>query len=285
MNFKEFFNDFPEIENLEEKLILFNKKAYPKFGNVVIMAGGAGSGKGHILKHLVGMAGHKLDVDELKRLAGIAPKIIKRSKEEFGVDIEKMSRNLKNPDNVSKLHYFVADSLRLDSRRKTALFTSVLTAHPDRKPNLIFDVTLKNLSKLRDISNRVASLGYDKKNIHIVWVVNDVEVALKQNQERDRVVHPEILMNTHRGVSATMQDVLSMGKSINKFMDGDIVFAFNKINVDTDMAKSDKGGTYVKDANYIYVKRAGKPPMSVDQISKDLRHKIQSYVPKNVDWI
>lgn len=33
---------FLEHKSLQEKLITFGKKAYPKFGNVVILAGGAG---------------------------------------------------------------------------------------------------------------------------------------------------------------------------------------------------------------------------------------------------
>ena len=41
---------FLEHKSLQEKLITFGKKAYPKFGNVVILAGGAGSGKGFQLE-------------------------------------------------------------------------------------------------------------------------------------------------------------------------------------------------------------------------------------------
>ena len=37
-----------QYDVLIEKLITFGGKAYPKFGNVVIMAGGAGSGKGFV---------------------------------------------------------------------------------------------------------------------------------------------------------------------------------------------------------------------------------------------
>ena len=33
---------------LQEALITFGGKPYPKFGNIVILAGGAGSGKGFI---------------------------------------------------------------------------------------------------------------------------------------------------------------------------------------------------------------------------------------------
>ena len=47
------FNDH-KFGNLTEKLITFANKAYPKFGNVIIMAGGAGSGKGFVKDKLVG---------------------------------------------------------------------------------------------------------------------------------------------------------------------------------------------------------------------------------------
>ena len=64
-------------EDLMEKLITFGGKAYPKFGNIVIMAGGAGSGKGFVLNKLVGVEGKVFDVDELKRLASKTPAISK----------------------------------------------------------------------------------------------------------------------------------------------------------------------------------------------------------------
>jgi hypothetical protein len=81
-----------------------------------------------------------------------------------------------------------------------------------------------------------------------------------------------------------MGDILNMGKGLAKYMDGDIVFAFNKVGVDAEFVKSGKGGSYVKDANYFYVKRKGKAPTSVADLDKDIRRKIASYVPKSVDW-
>jgi hypothetical protein len=159
-----------------------------------------------------------------------------------------------------------------------------LSADPERKPNIIFDVTLKDLQKLEKLTRQVSSIGYAKENIHIVWVVNDIEVAKAQNLSRDRTVPTEILVNTHRGASQTMGDIVNMGKGLRKYMDGDIAFAFNKVGVDTDVVKSGKGGMYVKDANYFYVKRKGKPPTPVAKLEKELRMKIKSYVPKGVSW-
>lgn len=275
-----------QADQLMEALITFGGQAYPKFGNIVIMAGGAGSGKGFVKDKLVGMEGKTFDVDELKKLAAKAPAINKKVKAELGVDLAHLSTKLNDPENVSKLHEIIGDYLNIPDKQMKSFYASVLTAHQDRKPNIIFDVTLKDLAKLQKITRQVSNLGYDKTNIHIVWVVNDIEVAKKQNlnPERGRVVPVEILVNTHRGASQTMHDIVSMGDALKKYMDGDIVFAFNKIKVDSDVVKSGKGGEYVKDANYFYVKKKGKRAMPIDKITKDLGHKIAQYVPKNVEW-
>jgi DNA-binding Lrp family transcriptional regulator len=300
LNFKEFsslYEPEPIVEEtireqyveeqydvLLEKLITFGGRAYPKFGNVVIMAGGAGSGKGFVKDKLVGLEGFTFDVDELKKLASRTLKIVKRVKDELGVDLEQLGTQLRDPDKVSKLHEIIGDALNLDDRRLQAFYASVLSADPERKPNIIFDVTLKDLRKLEKLTRQASSLGYDKKNIHIVWVVNDIEVALDQNASRDRVVRADILVNTHRGAAAKLADGINMGKSLDTYMDGDIVFAFNKIKVDSELKKSGRGGDYIKDANYFYVKRQGKPPIPQEKLGRDLKNKIASYVPSGVNW-
>lgn len=300
LNFKEFsslYEPEPIVEEtireeymeeqydvLLEKLITFGGRAYPKFGNVVIMAGGAGSGKGFVKDKLVGLEGFTFDVDELKKLASKTPRIVKRVKDELGVDLEQLGTQLRDPDKVTKLHEIIGDALDLDNRRLRALYTSILSADPERKPNIIFDVTLKDLRKLEKLTRQASSLGYDKKNIHIVWVVNDIEVALDQNASRDRVVRTDILINTHRGAASTMADIINMGKSLDTYMDGDIVFAFNKIKIDSELKKSGRGGDYIKDANYFYVKRQGKPPIPQEKLGRDLKNKIAAYVPSGVNW-
>ena len=273
-----------DAEILMEKLITFGGQAYPNYGHIVLMAGGAGSGKGFVLSNLVGLEGKVFDVDELKTLASKTPAIKRRVAQELGVDLEDLASNLKNPENVGKLHDIMGDYLQIDKRKERAFYRGVLAAPEDRKPNIIFDMTLKSLDKLDKIAKDAAKLGYDKKNIHIVWVVNDIEVAKQQNLKRSRTVPSEILVNTHRGAANTMGDIINMGTRLKKYIDGDIVFAFNKVGVDANLVKSGKGGSYVKDANYFYVKRAGKAPTSVEKLDKEIRAKIKAYVPKNVDW-
>ena len=87
-----------------------------------------------------------------------------------------------------------------------------------------------------------------------------------------------------------MGDILRMGKSLSNYMDGDLVFAFNKVGVDTELVKSktrNKRGDkafYVKDANYVYIKRAGKSLPPLDTLNKQMLAKVKEYVPKNIDW-
>ena len=274
-----------DTEELDEALITFAKKAYPKSGHVVILAGGAGSGKGFVLDNLIGLEGKKFDVDELKKLTLRAPKIKEKIKAETGVDMDKFQ--LTKAADVGKLHDIVADELNLPNKRAAAFFGNVIRLRPEDKPNVIFDVTLKDLRKLDNITRLAQGAMYDKKNIHIVWVVNDIEVAKKQNLDpsRGRVVPVEILVNTHRGASQTMLDIVKMGTRIKKYMDGDIVFAFNKVGVDSDLAKSGRGGKFIKDSNYFYVKRSGKPTLDHFYIQKEILKKIDKYVPSGQDWV
>jgi hypothetical protein len=277
-------NCVPEEFQLDEKLITFAKKAYPKAGNVVILAGGAGSGKGFVLDNLVGIEGKVFDVDALKSLVLKAPKVDQKIKDEFGVSLNKL--NLTKPNDVAKLHQIVGDIMNLPNKKQSAFFAAALTAAPEDKPNIIFDVTLKDLRKLDNITRLVQQAGYDKKKTHIVWVVNDIEVAKKQNLDpkRGRVVPIEILVNTHRGASQTMLDIIKMGKGLKKYMDGDIVFAFNKINVDSDLVVGKKGGEYLKRAEYFYAKRSGEAALSLDKINKNVLNKISDYVPNADTW-
>ena len=262
---------------ISEALITFGKSAYPKFGNIVILAGGAGSGKGFQKNNLLGIEGTNVDVDAIKELATRAPKFIERVKREAGRDLSTF--DMKKGEDVSRLHYILNDVYKIPDKRNDALFSSILTAHPDRKPNLIFDVTLKDISKLISIASAANDLGYSKQNIHIVWVVNDINVAMKQNKSRSRSVPEEILFATHQGAALTMKRILDMDDSLKQYMDGAIYISFNKIHSDVTSHRSAAGGSFIKTANYIQVKKQGQPQLSSAELSTAITAKIKAYVP------
>lgn len=240
------------------------------------------SGKGFIKDNLLGIEGFTFDVDAIKELAIKTKSIVDKVKDQTGYDISKF--DLGNTNHVSILHDIVGNNMRLSNKKLTALYASILASPSSDKPNLIFDVTLKDLQKLESISSGVSRLGYDKRNIHIVWVLNDIEVAKVQNQKRTRKVDVDILVNTHQGVSQTMAQIISMNDRLNKYMDGSIVVAFNQIFVDTELVKSPRGGSYIKNANYVTLKKQGEPPLRRSELSDIILNKIAAYAPPVSDW-
>ena len=171
-----------------------------------------------------------------------------------------------------------------------------MSAHPDRKPNLIFDVTLKSVSKLEKIAMMASELGYKKENIHIVWVLNDLDTALVQNAERDRRVSDDILKNTHIHVNYQMKDFMTGGTNMRRYMDGHFFIAFNKKYADSlvkvsmetskDTVIPGKGGSgmYIKDAFYVEVKPKLGVVKSLDKLSDDVVKRLKERVPDKSIW-
>lgn len=302
-----------QYDILIEKMITFGGKTSPKYGNVVILAGGMASGKGFVKSNLIGVDGYSFDPDALKPLVASAPKLVKMIKKEFGRDVPALAADM-NPKNATILHNLIGKQLKIGDRRLEALYRSITTSPADRKPNIVFDFSLQKFNKLNKTVNSILPLGYEKSNIHIVWVVNDVEVASAQNQARPRTAPENLLRASHEGASLSMQKLVSMGTGISKYLDGEIVIAFNKVKVDNELAtgikvkdKKSKGkvqgpnmpvqtkrglkkvgagstGQYLKDAEYVYLKRKNKKVTSVDDLSADIIRKIKSYVPNPEIW-
>lgn len=240
------------------------------------------SGKGASLDYLIDINGKTLDVDALKVAALKMPKIKEELRSRFGSSVDDPDF-LRNPENVSKLHLFLNDEKMIPDKREAALFASILTAPADRKPNLIFDITLKDLNKIVNWGDRFKMLGYDKKKIHIVWVLNSFEVAKTQNLNRSRVVSDGILFATHAGASLSMEAILSGAFNLRDLADGYVFINFNQAKVDNKLVKSAAGGAYMETANYIKVKEPGKP-INKEAITKDVIAKIKSYVPNGKIW-
>lgn len=81
-----------------------------------------------------------------------------------------------------------------------------------------------------------------------------------------------------------MAQIISMNDRLNKYMDGSIVVAFNQIFVDTELVKSPRGGSYIKNANYVTLKKQGEPPLRRSELSDIILNKIAAYAPPVSDW-
>ena len=227
---KMFNESVKESEQLDEKLITFSNRA--PYGQIVFMAGGAGSGKGFAIKNFIDAAGFKVrDVDEMKSAVGkldqlgkfsiddwfkkYASKLTEEQRahvEEFvvgkGMSIADVANNLKNPNNVAALHYIV-DAMGL----KDAWLINMLSGKTNKEtlPNLLFDITAKKVSSISDVIKPLVDAGYDPKNIHLIWVLTDYHLAVSNNKDRDRVVPDDILLGTHEGAAKTIWGILTNG--------------------------------------------------------------------------
>lgn len=214
---------------LQEAAVNVGGQPAPKFGNVLILAGGAGSGKGTVLNNLVQMTGRIFDPDALKstalKLKSFGPYLQKYLP--AGYDAKEVlgrKNPLADPQVVGALHATIKD-LKWDSTVQQLVFSAL--GDPSRFPNLIFDTTLASPTKLIDICAQCLSLGYDIKNIHLVWVLQPVEIALQQNAARARKVPSKILMGTHVGAAKSMANVVLAAERIQQYLDGEIWIVFN----------------------------------------------------------
>jgi len=124
-------HELNESTMLLEKQMIFNKGA--PYGQVVFMMGGAGSGKGFVISNF--MQGEKFkqrNVDDFKTL-------LLKYNELSNKYPELKKLDLKNPDDVFKLHEFIEKKGIVDKTLDLLLGD----LKKGRLPNLIFDRTGK----------------------------------------------------------------------------------------------------------------------------------------------
>ena len=279
-----FFEEF-----LQERLIMFNRGQ--RYGQIVFLAGGAGSGKGFAISNFMEADKFKIrDVDEWKRalikLDDIASKVVRTTRQR-GIDTKKIfgvsarNLNLTKASDVLALHKMV-QSLGWKERTLDLLLGDKTDA--SRLPNIIFDMTGKDLSQMTEVLQKVGSVGYAPNNIHVTWVLTNYKLAMKRNVKRERVVPADIMLQTHRGAAQTMTRLVqgSIPRGINGAVN---VVLNNQENTIfwTDRRgnpiRTSRGNPVVKDFTYVTVKREGRPFVKEKAVQNQLWSWITSNVP------
>lgn len=274
------------VDLLYEKLVVFNGGA--KYGQIVFMSGGAGSGKGFASKTFMESEKFKIrDVDEWKKAYLELAKL-------KDINPELKNLDLKNGDDVFKLHKFVKDRGTKD--RTLDLLLSDVKA--DRLPNIIFDITGKEMSDFEDVIPRLIETGYDAKNIHLAWILTDFKVAYTANLTRERVVPAQVFLDTHAGAAKTMQSLVDRKKMPEGANGRFVVIMNNRNNTVTfntgdvykgravDLKNQKKVGAQgVSGFYYISVKEAGKPFKPESEWKEELHNQIVDNVPGGQDGI
>ena len=265
--------DYTQFKNavpLEEKLIVYG--GGKKYGQIVFLAGGAGSGKGFASEKFMQKDLFKVrDVDEWKKAFIRLSSEMKRYSELKGL-------NLRNPDDVFKLHMAVK-KMGIKGRSLQLLLRDV---RPDRLPNIMFDITFKDTDEIDEAMPMLLRAGYQPRDIHITWVLTNYHIAVKQNKERDRVVPDDIMIATHTGAATSMYNVIK--GNLPRGVDGQVNIVLNNRN-NTVMFKSsdfaDKKVQNVQDFEYFRIKREGQRIDTSEKALEKVMTWVKSNIPRN----
>ena len=268
------FHNYITEQYLEEKLILYNQGK--KYGQIVFLAGGAGSGKGFAISHFMEKEKFKIrDVDEWKKAYLKLAEIKKQFSELKGLQ-------LSNPKDVYKLHMFVKEK----GIKNRSLDLLLRDKNFDRLPNIMFDITMKDASDITDVLPKLLDAGYNPKDIHLTWVLTNYAIAIQNNRNRERVVPEDIMLLSHEGAATSMYNVIK-GKIPRGLNGGVRVILNNRENtipyVDPEtkkMVKTKQGDILVKDFTYLTFKKEGRSVAPERDIKGQLMQWIASNVPK-----
>jgi len=240
-------------ELLVEKLITYSSRA--PYSQVVFVAGGAGSGKGFAISNFLDSAGYKLrDVDELKKQLQILNRIGKISIDQildkYGKsltekDIENIKQvqadgyklqnmDLKKPNHVMALHSLVK---AMGIKDKSLANMLAAQTNPEALPNIMFDITAKDISDIISVLPQLKNAGYQSQNIHLTWVLTNYIIAMENNKKRDRQVSEDVLLKTHEGAGNTIWGIIT--RALPKGMNGRVDVVLN----------NPENTVYMKDVN------------------------------------
>ena len=264
------YTQFKTAVPLEEKLIVYG--GGKKYGQIVFLAGGAGSGKGFASEKFMQKELFKVrDVDEWKKAFIKMASEMKKYPELRGL-------NLRNPDDVFKLHMAVK-KMGIKGRSLQLLLRDV---RPDRLPNIMFDITFKDTEEIDEAMPMLLRAGYQPRDIHITWVLTNYHIAVKQNKERDRVVPDDIMIATHTGAATSMYNVIK--GNLPRGVDGQVNIVLNNRN-NTIMFKSsdfaDKKVENVQDFEYFRLKQEGKRIDTSEKALEKVMTWVKSNIPRN----
>jgi len=273
LKFQKFLTEEQRFQQLlNEMLIQYNNGA--RYGQVVFLAGGGGSGKGFATEKFIDSSGFKIvNIDDYKVLAIKMAKKFDEWRKKYP-DLPNL--NLKNPKDVAKLHKLVKErgwAKNLQSNLVTGYHD------PETLPNIMFDKTISEFNDLTKILPDLIVAGYKPENIHLTWVFTNYRIAAENNANRSRTIPLRILLGAHKDVAETMVGIMKGGlpKSIN----GSVQIIFNnpeytKVYIQ-DTQKNLKGETknrmVIKDFMYVTVKKSGKAMLSMKEINDEVSRK------------
>jgi hypothetical protein len=97
--------------------------------------------------------------------------------------------------------------------------------NPEALPNIMFDITAKDISDIISVLPQLKNAGYQSQNIHLTWVLTNYIIAMENNKKRDRQVPEDVLLKTHEGAGNTIWGIIT--RALPKGMNGRVDVVLN----------------------------------------------------------
>jgi predicted kinase len=225
---------------LEELWISPNNGA--KYGQVIFLVGGAASGKSTAIRKYINATMYKvLNPDDVKEL------IVKAGKRGLPAFSSISDADPNSPEGSQKIHSLMRDT-KISSKKARTMMKGLKGSNPNNLPNLMFDRTFSFAGEFKKISRSLINAGYHSNNIHIVYVMTDVDIALKRNRERSRTLPDDVIVQSAKGAKMRFTE-LFYGRAKGAVTNGDWHIIFNR------------------GESAMQVKKAGQRPAKVDVIA------------------
>lgn len=257
---------------LDEKQIHTPPKT-PNEGQVIVMAGSAGSGKNFAIDNFtdIGNKFKVLDIDEVQKLV-LKSKIIFKRFRDF---LSKTSspyhnyseRDLRDPvmfkdsEFVDTIYDFMTVN-RIPQTRLGVFLRS--NKNKERLPNIVLNTTFGNVDNIKNKIDTLIENGYETKNIHLLWVVTTKSESMSRNLQRDRSVKDDYLTSNYTNTVTNMKNFISKKAGIlNNYIQGKFWVVIN-----TDLLTSYYDSGVVKDFKYLTLKdNNGWDKQSIEELN------------------
>jgi len=176
------------------KDILFEGVNDPGIFKAVFLAGGPGSGKTYVVKQLFGIP-DRLNISHSGMKMVNSDKELKflLNKFGFGTDLDNMPEEL-----FKDLTGDGGSGLRKYSRELT---NQRMKLYKQGKLGMVIDGTGHDYGKLQTMKKDLEKDGYDT---YMVFVNTSLDVALKRNQKRDRILPSDLLEKSWKDVQKNL---------------------------------------------------------------------------------
>ena len=247
------------MTRINEKLIRTPPKT-PNEGQVIVMAGSAGSGKNFVIDKFTDISNKfkVLDIDEIQHLI-IRSKIIFKRFREFLIKTNSPYRHysdqdLKDPGMFKDSEFTdtIYDFMTLNKIPHTKLGV-FLRANQNKNnlPNIVLNTTFGSTQNIQNKLDAIIEAGYKPENIHLIWVVTTLDESMKRNLSRERTVAAEFVKDNYRKVVENIRGLLGHNHGVFKEYIGGNVWAVLNLGEMTSYYRDNKT---IKDFNYLLLR-------------------------------